>query len=233
MEEKSSKKTLLLIGVIVLLLVAVVGVSFAFFSYIRQGTKNNYVTTGTITFTYAETSATKLTLENEFPQAAGYAGANHDAFEFTVSGNIPSTASTVYYKVTAVEGAAVSGKTKFNSPTQISIKVGVTNAGPGTATIQGSYASGAALPSSMTSGVVIAKGSITNTGALQTHTYTLKMWVNSSVTISDTDTTKTYRAKAYNATSWPEGSSSDTRPVYSNLYYSLKVNVEARDSGAY
>ena len=234
----NSKQAVLSIVGIAILVIAVVGVSFAFFSYSRTGTTNNYITTGTITFNYAETTASKLTLTNEFPQAAGYEptlppedpedalATDRDAFEFTVSGSIPDTAQTVYYQVTAVEGTAVSEKTKFTSPSHISIKVtSDTNSGPGTAVVQGSYDHGAALPSDMSSGVVIAKGSITNSGSLQTHNYTLQMWVNSSVTISDTNTA-TYRASS-------AATANTTAPIYSNLYYSLKVNVEARDSGAY
>ena len=65
------------------------------------------------------------------------------------------------------------------------------------------------------------------------------------VAISDTDYSKTYRAKAYDATNWPEtpaqhdandstslpdGKTTDDRTVYSDLYYSIKVNVEADDT---
>ena len=49
----------------------------------------------------------------------------------------------------------------------------------------------------------------------------MTMWVNNSVTISDTDTTKTYRASATDA-------GADTRAVYNTLYYSFKVRVDAQ-----
>ena len=46
------------------------------------------------------------------------------------------------------------------------------------------------------------------------------MWVNDSVTISDTDTTKTYCASADICTG--------SRAVYSDLFYSFKIRVDAQ-----
>lgn len=48
----------------------------------------------------------------------------------------------------------------------------------------------------------------------------MTMWVNESVTISDTDATATYCASS----SQCQGG----RSVYSDMYYSLKVNVSAQ-----
>ena len=51
-----NKKTLLLIIGIIGLIVITTGVTYAFFNYVKEGSKENVVTTGTITFLYTETS---------------------------------------------------------------------------------------------------------------------------------------------------------------------------------
>lgn len=233
----NSKQTVLSIVGIAILVIAVVGVSFAFFTYSRTGTTNNVITTGSITFDSDVDTEEALVLDNEFPQAAGYAGANHDAYTFHVSGNLPTSAQTIYYGIYVVEGddAATAGlDAKYVNRFQPSdISIIVTN-NDSTGGVVPSYNTGAPLTSAVSNGtgLLVAYGSVPNSGALVTRDLSLKMWINSSVTISDTDTA-TYRAKAYNAETWPEGSASDTRKVYSTLYYTLKVKVEANDTTPY
>lgn len=237
----NSKQTVLSIVGIAILVIAVVGVSFAFFTYSRTGTTNNVITTGSITFDSDVDTEDALVLDNEFPQAQGYAGANHDAYTFHVSGNLPTSAQTIYYGIYVVEGdAAGTANTDVADLTQTvrfqpeDISIIVTN-NDSTGGVVPSYNTGAPLTSSVSNGtgILVAYGSVPNSGALVTRDLSLKMWINNSVTISDTDTDATYRAKAYHATNWPEGSASDTRTVYSDLYYTLKVKVEANDSTPY
>ena len=52
--ENNSKQAILSIVGIAILVIAVVGVSFAFFTYSKSGTKNNVITTGKISFVYVE-----------------------------------------------------------------------------------------------------------------------------------------------------------------------------------
>ena len=260
----NSKQTVLSIVGIAILVIAVVGVSFAFFTYSRTGTTNNVITTGSITFTSNNDTAPAVTISNDFPQSSTYDGTGRDAYTFSVTGTIPTTAQTVYYKVTAVPGDAVSGKTPFAS-NQINIRVTgarkndeTPQTGDGSFDVTDAYegTTGGALPSDMTTGTIIAKGSVGNNGYIQTHQYSVKMWVNSSVTISDTSTAATYRAKRYvtaaeaaadntleewteglprdnNKADKTDGATYDNREVYSDKYYSLKVDVEAKDNGPY
>ena len=240
----NSKQTILSIVGIAILVIAVVGVSFAFFSYSRTGTTNNVITTGSLTFEYEETSASALSLTNRFPQTDSEGAAETSAFAFDVKGTVPTTANAINYKVYVVPGATEAGKQRFLDD-QISIKVTATNGG----VVESAYQTAGALSSSISTnkGIQIGHGTINATGVEQQHDYTLKMWVNSTVTISDTDYRQDYRAKAYNATSWPEmpaqhsasdatslpdGKSTDDRKVYSDMYYSVKVNVEADDVSA-
>ena len=68
MENNNSKQVLLSIIGIAVLVVAVVGVSFAFFTYSRTGTSNNVITTGSIVFDYKDVN--DITIENQFPTNA-------------------------------------------------------------------------------------------------------------------------------------------------------------------
>ena len=62
----SSKQVLLSVLGIAILVVAVVGVSFAFFTYSKAGEKNNVITTGQIFFDFTETGDA-IVLTNQFP----------------------------------------------------------------------------------------------------------------------------------------------------------------------
>ena len=54
MNNNSSKQILLSVIGVAILVIAVVGVSFAFFSYSKTGETNNVITTGSISFAYNE-----------------------------------------------------------------------------------------------------------------------------------------------------------------------------------
>lgn len=220
--ENNSKQAVLSIVGIAILVIAVVGVSFAFFTYSKQGTTNNVITTGKIEFAYEEVN--NLSLTNQFPSTdeEGLADNSADAFQFNVSGTIPATANPINYTVTAVAGDTMDPKVRMQD-SEINVYVTGTNG----AVIDGGYDTnaagevGAAAGNSAT-GFQIAHGTIEATGTEQQHDYTLTMWVNDSVTISDTDEA-TYCASEAEC-------QFDDREIYSNLYYSLKVNVEANDT---
>lgn len=223
----NSKQVVLSIVGIAILVIAVVGVSFAFFTYSRQGSTNNVITTGSIEFVYEEDSTSALSLTNQFPQT-NEEGIENSKFRFDVRGTLPTNANAVNYKVYAVAGAEETGKTRMQNE-EISIAVSSTNGGIPETT----YEEGGALTDAVdtTQGLQIAHGTVAASGEEVRHDYTLTMWVNDTVTISDTDATKTYRAST--GPDYPSTLSNlaaDTRPVYSTLYYSLKVNVEADDN---
>lgn len=80
MNNNSSKQVLLSVIGVAILVVAVVGVSFAFFSYVYNGQDANTVQTGTIVFTASDT---QMTLTNVFPTDA----ANADTATVSVQGS--------------------------------------------------------------------------------------------------------------------------------------------------
>ena len=209
--ENNSKQAVLSIVGIAILVIAVVGVSFAFFTYSKEGTTNNVITTGQISFAYNEVN--NITLTNQFPKTPTE-GKQNDTFEFNVTGTLPSTSGAVNYTVTAIAGNTEADKVRMKD-SDINLYVTATNGG----TVTGGYdGANGAVAGNSTSGFQIASGSIPADGTEHTHDYTLTMWVNESVTISDTDTSADYCASEECA---------DDREVYSNLYYSLKVNVAA------
>lgn len=210
--ENNSKQAILSIVGIAVLVIAVVGVSFAFFTYSKQGTTNNVITTGSIAFEFTETT-NGLTLTNQFPQTVAE-GKTNDTFDFKVTGNIPTTMSPIAYTVYAVPGDAVADKTRMKN-SEIDFYLTTTGG-----TVATAYATGAAVGDTIdTTGLQIASGTIPASGSAVEHSYSMTMWVNETVTISDTDTTKTYRASA---------TGTGDRAVYSDLYYSFKVRVDAQ-----
>ncbi len=109
-EKKDRRKTGLLLsilGVISLVLITA-GVTYAFFSYAKEGQTENTISTGTIRFAYDETDpqGDGILLENALPMtdAAGMAlsedtnngGDENNAFKFAVTSVTPSTARIPY-----------------------------------------------------------------------------------------------------------------------------------------
>ena len=111
MENK--KKTGLLLsalGVLSLVLITA-GVTYAFFSYAKEGTTTNTVSTGTIEFAYNETDdgTQGILIENAIPMTdaqgmalseTGTGGSERNAFKFTVTSKTTSNTS-INYAVTA------------------------------------------------------------------------------------------------------------------------------------
>jgi len=103
--NNSSKQILLSVLGVAILVVAVVGISFAAFSYSKTGTVANTITTGTITMSYSEpTNGINLTNALPITDTAGKAlKGDNNTFDFSVSATV-SGATTINYAVTAVKG---------------------------------------------------------------------------------------------------------------------------------
>ena len=104
MKENSSKQILLSVLGVAILVVAVVGVSFAAFSYTRTGEKVNTIQTGTITMSYTDvTNGINITDALPMSDTAGKAlAAENQYFDFKVSATISGTA-TINYAITATK----------------------------------------------------------------------------------------------------------------------------------
>ena len=201
MEDKNNSKQVLvsIIG-IVLLVIAVVGVSFAFFSYSRTGTSNNVITTGQIFMAFEDVNNINLT--NQFPtldEDAVIKGANSDVekMDFTVTGYYSAATGGINYTIYAIDGDAVGGRTNRLKDSEINVKLTpkstttlLTNvAGPTTASGSGNAVAVSSLTTD-TNGKILATGKIqpgTTSSAPQTDSFELIMYVNDTVRISDTD----------------------------------------------
>ena len=104
--NNSSKQILLSVLGVAILVVAVVGISFAAFSYSKTGEVSNTITTGTITMTYTEpTNGISLTDALPITDDAGKAlKGDGKTFDFTVGATVTGT-TTINYVITAVKDA--------------------------------------------------------------------------------------------------------------------------------
>lgn len=223
MNNNSSKQILLSVIGVAILVVAVVGVSFAFFTYTKKGTQNNTITTGTLSFAFEESS--KITLTDHFPiDTVTELPASDSKCEFTVTGKAP-LGTTLNYRVFAMPGddTSFTGKTKFTDD-EISIYLESSDA---TITNNANLEEGTPVASltSQTngtlSGKLLAEGSIVGEGSAKSKTvnFTAKMWVDSDV------------VKIINGDGAVTNSSKHeyTADDYANKYYTMKIAVFAQD----
>ena len=105
--NNSSKQILLSVLGVAILVVAVVGISFAAFSYSKTGEVSNTITTGTITMTYTEpTNGISLTDALPITDDAGKAlKGDGKTFDFTVGATIAGD-TNINYVISAVKDAA-------------------------------------------------------------------------------------------------------------------------------
>ena len=122
MEKNHFKEILFSILGIFILIMLVVGVSFAVFSFSQTGQKLNTVTTGTINMSYSE-SESGINLVNALPmtdEQGKVLSGTDNVFDFTVDTTINGTGiTTINYAITAVS----SNSTVDNS----AIKIYLTN----------------------------------------------------------------------------------------------------------
>ena len=192
MEENNSKKILLSVLGVAILVVAVVGISFAVFTATKTSSNANSIATGTITMSYTEPE-NGIKLDNAVPMSddAGKAltGAN-EKFEFTVATNA-SGALKIPYEITLTPEDG-------NTLTNDQVKVYLTKAcADAVAPTKISALTGTAT--FRTDGSILLYKTeddhTTNHDTISTK-YVLKMWVSNDVAFGDnTNQGKTYKLK--------------------------------------
>ena len=93
------KENIVIIVVLLVMILAIVGVSYAAFNFSKTGTKVNSITTGSITMTYTETDNV-INLEGALPTTDKTGKTLSDYFEFTVSSNIVGNVN-INYEISA------------------------------------------------------------------------------------------------------------------------------------
>ena len=199
-EKVSSKQILISILGVAILIVAVVGISFASFTYSQTGTKINTITTGTITMNYSEPSA-GITLKDALPMtdASGISlTGSGNTFDFTVNTTIQGKGTTtINYLITASEvntsfpntGVKVyltsnDDKTVELAPTKVS-ELAIT---------ESNNAAGAPTGQKILKSEAITT---TDTEVNQTVSYRLRMWVADDYTDSSKSGTYSIRVNVY------------------------------------
>ena len=192
--QNNSKTVLLSVLAILILVLVVIGVSFAAFNYSKIGEKVNSITTGTITMSYSEdTNGINLTdaLPMSDEQGMALAGDNN-TFDFTIDATINgSGTTTINYAITGTKESdstiadsaikvyltdITSGsESQVLDPTKIS-SLTTTTSGENSGAPSGQYE--------------LATG---NTTQSFTQKYRLRMWVADD--FSDLDASGTYKLR--------------------------------------
>ena len=182
--ENNNKKTLILsiIGILVLV-IAVVGVSFAMFSFTGTGTKENIIKTGSITVNFDDnTIDNKITIDNKYPMTDAVGTAQNDnSTSFTVEGDWGTQPLTVRYEV------GLSDITPGATLTDEYVKVQITKDG---SYVKGTASTGVAIndfasdvgPLNLIDSYYITNGTLQNeTGQTENmaDTFVVRTWVSS------------------------------------------------------
>lgn len=202
MEENESRKVILSVLGVAILLVAVVGVSFAAFTYNGTSTNANSITTGTITMSYAEPS-NALVLTDALPMTETDAKAAYNTadkvFTFTVTADATGTIAIPYQ----INIKKETGSTLLDSEVMVHLTTGTVGT-DGETIVSGttkrmselmvsgnatSLRSGAYTLKSET--VQITNGKY-NTADQYSQTYNLRMWIASDYDASQA-AGKTYK----------------------------------------
>ena len=96
-EKKDVRKILLSSLAILILIIAVIGISYAVWSQTFKGQKENTITTGKISFSYTESETNNIKIENALPisdEQGKKLNGNTEVFDFTVSND--STVNVKY-----------------------------------------------------------------------------------------------------------------------------------------
>lgn len=182
MGEFMKKKLLLIIP----LILVIFGISYAFYTYSREGTSNNEIVTGQIYLRYNDTNT--LLLTNVFPETKEKAMARTDnEIVFTINGKNEHETKNLYYEIDLNYGEEITDKIRIK-PEDVMIYLEC----DGEVLVDGiSY-------SEWDEQRVWVETVSANTLVESTKTYTLKAWVSEDVLISDTNINADYTADDWN-----------------------------------
>ena len=240
MERKnSSKQVLLSVLAVAILVVAVVGVSFAFFTYSKQGETVNTITTGTLVFSYNE-PANGILLEDAVPMSDSDAKttlvSGRNVFDFTVTSTINGNA-TINYEITAKESTDQSDIGTLESK-YVKVSLDKVAGGSETPVKAATYYDDLTAGTIATGDKLLGTGSATNSnGSAVTTTYRLRMWM--AETDSDGAPVEMKDDKCFTTANAPvscdadgEVDSSKTVRGTNGKTFSIKINVNAKDAAA-
>lgn len=199
-KNNTSKQILLSVLGVVILIVAVVGISFAAFTYSKAGEVTNTITTGTVTMAYTE-SENGINIENAIPMTVEQGKAltgTGNVFDFTVEATITGVTNIDY------EVVAVKDESSTIDDTDVRLYLESSNDGSNYTQV---FAPAAFVPSTTASTLgapvgtmQLAQGVFTGTGsnsAKSTVHYRLRMWVDSGYVVGETAESYKVRVNVY------------------------------------
>ena len=240
MERKnSSKQVLLSVLAVAILVVAVVGVSFAFFTYSKQGETVNTITTGTLVFSYNE-PANGILLEDAVPMSDSDAKttlvSGRNVFDFTVTSTINGNA-TINYEITAKESTDQSDIGTLESK-YVKVSLDKVAGGSETPVKAATYYDDLTAGTIATGDKLLGTGSATNSnGSPVTTTYRLRMWMaeqdadGTPVEMKD-DQCFTTESAPVSCDQEEQVDSTKTVRGTNGKTFSIKINVNAKDAAA-
>lgn len=196
--DDNSKQVLLSVLGVAILVVAVVGVSFAAFSFSKTGQVTNTITTGTISMSYSEPQ-NGITLTEALPMddktGKALEGENN-TFDFTVTATIKGSGkTTINYAITAVTTPATNLNDDY-------VKVYLTDMNSSDSQILApTVVSSLNKTSSDESGApdgqyILESGTF---DATTTNSYRLRMWVADNFSVGQSSETYTLKVNVYGA----------------------------------
>lgn len=196
--DDNSKQVLLSVLGVAILVVAVVGVSFAAFSFSKTGQVTNTITTGTISMSYSEPQ-NGITLTEALPmddETGKELEGENNTFDFTVTATIKGSGkTTINYAITAVTTPATNLNDDY-------VKVYLTDMNSSDSQILApTVVSSLNKTSSDESGApdgqyILESGTF---DATTTNSYRLRMWVADNFSVGQSSETYTLKVNVYGA----------------------------------
>ena len=202
MANNTSKQILLSVIGVAVLIIAVIGVSFAFFTYTRMGASSSALGAGTIDFKF--NNGNTINLINKYPMSSEEGRNTIDDEQicsFTVSGNVLD--GSINYVIRVIPGDDIEGKERFKD-SEVFAYISSPDIEGMTFIPNGNFGTtGQALGKGE---VILGTGTLTSPERLN-RDFEVRLWIDdSAVDVSE------------NGTYTPE--------EFSNMYYSMKVKVE-------
>ena len=191
----------IIVGICMVLVIALIGISFAFFEYYKVG-GNQKMTAGQIFLVFNE-NGPSIKAPNIFPQTKEEARLRTDNIvNFVVSGINTNEENDIYYEIMLNEGDPEPGMTRFNPKDIVFDLIEIDEVGNKKTVVDAmSY-------SDFNEKRIWVNTINRETKNTITRTYSLRMWLSEDVIISDSSSDASYPTD-----------------VYANSYASIKIAV--------
>lgn len=228
MNSKSSEKIFLSILVVLVLVVAIIGISFALFTYAKEGKVENTIHSGTLILNFNE-HTNGISLQNAFPIPDNVALSSNEQngyFDFSVDYTIVGQTSITYeVDIVDITGTLTPGLSKLESH---NLKLALYNNDNKTPIVAPSYFSDIEkkVAGNRKDGYKLHEKVVTTTGVDE---YRLYMWIPEVDAFGNTIS----MADVFSTTE----KNSDGTPVVlqkgiSNQTFSVKINIQALDTAS-